>query len=216
MHPMSILRSVFSTLFSRTFRIGVLTGLILGAGGLFLFARVYMQFAGTPDRGPEFSVPDVSVEDIHTVRDTIPNDWSLYSVEDGGEMQFGALTDDPVLLNVWATWCDPCTAQRPALQTVRDSMASVVTVIFVSPEPRSTVRDHIDSNESVDGAYVADHFPSGLQGDVVPRTYVVRAGGEVVSLYVGPRDWDDEVMYQMIDRLQTTVAEADVVPPSPY
>lgn len=215
MHPMSIPRAVVSSLFSRTFGIGVLTGLILGAGGLFLFARVYMQFAGAPDRGPEFSVPDVSVEDIHTVRDTIPNDWSLYSVEDAVEMPFGALTDGPVLINVWATWCDPCTAQRPALRTVQDSMASDVTVIFVSPEPRSTVRDYIDSNESLDGAYVAEHFPSGLQGDVVPRTYVVRAGGKVVSQYVGPRDWDHEVVYQIIDRLRTTVAEADVVQPFP-
>lgn len=215
MLPVSILRTVFSALFSRAFLAGLLTGLILGAGGLFLFARVYMQFAGAPDRGPQFGVPDVSIEDIHTVQDTIPNDWSLYSVDEGDDVQFGTLTDGPVLVSVWATWCDPCLAERPSLQAVQDSLASDVTVLFVSPEARSAVREQIDSNESVDGAYVVDHFPSGLQGDLVPRTYVVRTGGTIVSRYLGPRDWDDEVVYQMIDRLQTSMAEADVVPSAP-
>lgn len=39
---------------------------------------------------------------------------------EGGEVALSELQGTPVLLNLWATWCPPCRAEIPYLQTLQD------------------------------------------------------------------------------------------------
>ena len=42
-------------------------------------------------------------------------DFSLTSL-DGAEVSLSGLRGTPVILNFWATWCDPCLSEMPLLE----------------------------------------------------------------------------------------------------
>ena len=63
----------------------------------------------------------------------------------GGELVMADLRGRPLLLNFWATWCAPCIAEMPMLDTFQHEYASrgwrVVGLAVDNPEP---VRDFVN------------------------------------------------------------------------
>lgn len=203
---MSVLRTFLSSLFSRVFLVGLLCGAVLGAGGLKLFSVAYMQMGSggdMPEQARYLAPIELSDSTALTVRDTIPDDWVLRSL-DGSEATFGALQRRPTLLTVGATWCEPCTAEMPTLQALHDTTGQAVRVAVVSPEPRDSLRRHLDEKGFSMPAYVADDVPSVLDGDVIPRTYLVRPNGAVVYRHVGPADWSADVAHRLLARARSS------------
>jgi peroxiredoxin len=46
-------------------------------------------------------------------------DFTLQTA-DGGTVRLADLKGQPVFINFWATWCDPCREEMPAMQAVYD------------------------------------------------------------------------------------------------
>lgn len=59
-------------------------------------------------------------------------DFSLHTL-DNRTIQLSELRGQPVLVNVWATWCPPCRAEMPALERVYQAyQASGVVILGVN------------------------------------------------------------------------------------
>ncbi len=51
---------------------------------------------------------------------------------DGSTLRLASLKGTPMVLNLWATWCQPCKAELPSLKKLQEQMADKLTVVAVS------------------------------------------------------------------------------------
>ena len=93
----------------------------------------------------------------------------------------------PVLLNVWATWCDPCREEMPSMQRLYEAYRDRgLRVVAVSIDDRGTeglirefVRDHhltFDILHDRESAIMTSYQVRG-----VPQTFLISAAGEIVG-----------------------------------
>jgi peroxiredoxin len=117
-------------------------------------------------------------------------DFSLRS-SDGKTVSLSAQRGHVVLLNFWATWCDSCKEELPALQALERKDGSRFVLLAVSVDddpskvvPRFAVRHGLDfpllyADRATQGAYAVR---------LLPTTYLIAPDGSIVRRYVGPID----------------------------
>jgi len=111
-----------------------------------------------------------------------------------------------ILLNVWATWCDPCRVEMPSMERLwRTFQGTGFRVVAVS----------IDKDDStVVNAFVKElgltfdvlHDQSGriqqiYQTTGVPESFVINRDGVIVKKVIGASAWDAQVNQILIRRL---------------
>ena len=112
---------------------------------------------------------------------------------DGRAWELAALKGRPVLLNFWATWCEPCRAEMPSLQRVaRERAGDGLLVLAVNyqegaPKIRSfleTLRLELPVLLDRDGTAARQWTPR-----VFPSTVLVDRRGQPMTSVVGEIDW---------------------------
>jgi thiol-disulfide isomerase/thioredoxin len=103
---------------------------------------------------------------------------------------------EPLLVNIWATWCAPCVKELPTLEALADR-AGTPRIIAVSQDmaPRGSVDAFLEKNGLT--ALEVWHDPkmelsSTLGAEVLPTTILYDAEGREVWRYVGDLDWTGE------------------------
>jgi thiol-disulfide isomerase/thioredoxin len=119
----------------------------------------------------------------------------------GTRTSLAAFAGHPVVLNFWATWCEPCSAELPALARLRTSYGQDVVLIAVSDESRDVTAPFLRAH-GVDALAVSD--PGRKIFDLysvtpLPVTLVLARDGTVTHVSVGELDWPE---------LQTAVTAA--------
>lgn len=117
---------------------------------------------------------------------------------DGATLDLAALKGQPVLLNLWATWCAPCKAEMPVLDAIAGENAGKLRVVTVSEDGK-------DGREKVPAFFAERNFAhlepwldskqdlsiSMGVGDM-PTTFLYDASGKEVARVTGAYDWEGE------------------------
>ena len=124
---------------------------------------------------------------------------------EGRELNLGALQGQPVLLNLWATWCAPCVVEMPMLDELAGARQGELRVITVSQDLRGA--------ELVTPFFAArqfEHLEPWLDpennlgasfdgGGVMPLTVLYDASGVEVFRVAGGYHWNSEEALAAID-----------------
>lgn len=125
---------------------------------------------------------------------------------DGPSMTLADLSGNRlVVLNFWATWCTPCTIEMPTLEALwqryRERGLTVAGISVDRGAPRELIRPYVRGLKLT--------FPVLLDPDMktagawrvtgLPATFVIKPGGEVVGLAVGPREWNSAEMRALLE-----------------
>lgn len=127
-------------------------------------------------------------------------------VLDGSTLRLADLRGSVVLVNFWASWCEPCREEMPVLQrygerTARTGERTVVVGVGVrtdfDDEARALVRDlgltyPIGRDTDVAGPGIGPIQRAFAITDLLPATVVVRPDGVVDRLHLGPLT-DDQI-----------------------
>lgn len=130
--------------------------------------------------------------------DAPPFDLPMLSVSEEGarsdSIALSSLAGRVVLINFWATWCEPCEREMPAMERLYEALSGegFELVAVAIDEKESDVKAFqeryrlsfpivLDLDQSVYAAY---------QTMGVPESLLVDREGHVVERYVGPREWD--------------------------
>jgi thiol-disulfide isomerase/thioredoxin len=104
-----------------------------------------------------------------------------------------------VLVNFWATWCEPCRDEMPSMQKLKERLAGrpfeIVAVNYGESEAK--VSEFV-RRMSVDFRVLLDpnqEAPKAWRVRVLPASFLVDRGGRVRFSVVGELDWaSDEVV----------------------
>ena len=103
-----------------------------------------------------------------------------------------SLVGKVVLVNFWATWCEPCVTEMPSLQRLRDELAPRFEVLGVNyQEGPARIKPFIEKTgitfpivRDTDGAVA-----KAWGARIFPASYVVDRAGDVKHVLIGAADW---------------------------
>jgi thiol-disulfide isomerase/thioredoxin len=129
-------------------------------------------------------------------------------------LSLSSLSGSVVLVNFWATWCEPCEREMPAMERLYEDLQG---------QPFELVAVAIDEAES-DVQLFQDRyqlsFPIVLDLDQsvsqsyqtmgVPESILLDREGRIIERYVGPRAWDAP---EHLARIRALIDGKPSVPP---
>lgn len=99
-----------------------------------------------------------------------------------------------VILNFWATWCPPCKAEMPHMQSFYEEHGEEIEVIAVNLTSRDNGIEAL--KKFVDDNGLTFSIPLDVNGEYgdayeiisIPTTYVIDENGQIYQKIVGPMD----------------------------
>jgi thiol-disulfide isomerase/thioredoxin len=112
---------------------------------------------------------------------------------EGRRHDLAAYRGKVVLVNFWATWCEPCREEMPSIERLRASLEgrpfAVLAVNLAEPEAR--IRKFLDS-VPLRFAVLLDRDGQATrawQAKLLPATYIVGPDGALRYRHIGELDW---------------------------
>lgn len=110
----------------------------------------------------------------------------------GDSLALSDLRGEPVLVNLWATWCLPCRAETPYLQSLYDRYsAEGLRMVGISVDDPGALDQVAEFTEGAGVTYDIMLDPHGFSLDVfqvigLPATFVVDREGVIRVARIGP------------------------------
>jgi len=153
----------------------------------------------------------VALSSVGLGADIIPADarkpaprWKLPNLT-GGSKQLSDYKGKVVLLNFWATWCEPCEREMPAMERLHEKLSPEgLRLVAVSVDETSDVVEQFRTRFGLSFEILWDadkRVANTYQAFKYPETLLIDRDGVVVERYIGPREWDSPLYEARLRRL---------------
>ena len=120
-----------------------------------------------------------------------------FSDPDGRTISFAELEGQPLLVNLWATWCPPCIAEMPTLDALAAREAGTLRVMTISEDLQGAevVAPFFAENDFAELEQWLDPdnaMMAALALDTLPVTILYDAEGRELFRVIGGMDWAGE------------------------
>jgi len=120
-------------------------------------------------------------------------DFSLKDMS-GKKVSFSEFKGKVLFINLWATWCGPCRAEMPTIQTLYNlTNSDQIKFAMVSLDTEKTINNipgYIKSNQYSFPVYSpSGYLPDQFQVSFIPVTYIVSKQGKIIMTLTGGTDF---------------------------
>ena len=146
---------------------------------------------------------DTTSEDLLIVSDK-PGFTSFFEDVESNKVSISNFKDKLILVNLWATWCEPCKEEMPSLdrlQSLFDKNEFHILAISVDRGPKkNSLKFFSDFNiENID-LYFDDRneIPREIKALGLPVSIFIDKSGNEIAKLIGPAEWDDQYFINFI------------------
>lgn len=126
------------------------------------------------------------------------------------------LAGQPVLVNIWASWCAPCVKEMPQLLALAGQRPELQLVLLSVDEDIKAAKTFMEGlakqiGDNVTLAHDPDRHTSTtvFQTYRYPETILIDAQGQMTGKLVGLVDWENADVLEMVDALIATMPEKE-------
>jgi thiol-disulfide isomerase/thioredoxin len=127
---------------------------------------------------------------------------------DGQIVQLSDLRGKVVFINFWATWCPPCIAEMPSVNTLYEQFRNNPQVVFLIVDADAQLdkaKQFMDKhNYSLPLFSTHSNIPDDIYKGTLPTTVIINKKGEIVFKQEGAADYTNQKLVQFIANLSTT------------
>jgi thiol-disulfide isomerase/thioredoxin len=141
---------------------------------------------------------------------TEPMQFTLSGL-DGSKLPLSNLKGRVVVVDFWATWCQPCRIQHPLYEQVKARFKDRPDVVFLAvdtdtEEDRPKVGPFLDTQKWSRNVYFEDGLQRLLNVSSIPTTMLFDKRGQVASRMNG--FLPDKFVDQLTDRIESALSES--------
>lgn len=146
--------------------------------------------------------------DLEQVENLGPADYNLsLTTLDGERTSLASFEGKTIFLNFWATWCPPCIAEMPNIQSLYEKVGDQEHMVFVMVSVDETVdeaRAFVEARSFDFPVYMlAGRVPQAYYSTTVPTTFVISPDGRIVARHEGMANYDTRAFRAFLDGLNT-------------
>lgn len=133
-------------------------------------------------------------------------DFTAADLATGDTVTLASYRGQVVLLNVWATWCEPCRVEMPSMERLHQELGPQglkIVAISIDEAGPDVVREFQrelgltfqilhDRSRAIERIY---------QTTGVPESFVLNREGRIMKKVIGAVDWDSPVNKDLVRRL---------------
>ena len=196
-----------------------LLAIALVAGGMALAAWALHSVFQTASTEVELTAPPQGSLHAGPEIGAVAPTFEVPGYDTGGRVRLAAFRGHVVLLNFWASWCAPCRAEAPTLESTYRKYKDR-GVVFVGVDLQSdTWRDSRAFLESFHITYPVGRDETGAVGrayrvNAIPTTYFVSPDGRILTIPITGGFTGKDGIHDLVAQLEKWLHEP-VVRPSP-
>lgn len=124
----------------------------------------------------------------------------------GTQRPFKDFRGKVIFLNLWATWCGPCRAEMPTIQSLYEQ-ANRDSVVFVmlsvdDEEAEQKISRYIEKSEFTFPVYrPSGYLTEQLNVPGIPTTFIISKDGRIVGKEVGATNFNTPRFRKFLDKL---------------
>lgn len=121
----------------------------------------------------------------------------------GKNVSFNNYKGKVLFINLWATWCGPCRAEMPGIQSLSEKLkGEQVEFIMLSVDKEAAlpkVKSYLENNQFTFPVFMPhEYLPEQFQVPSIPTTFIVSKNGKILMKEVGTRNYDTSKMVDFL------------------
>lgn len=164
-----------------------------------LFTPVGTQFKVWVNRLVAFSPSIIEIEE----REKISNyNGQLVNLYTGQAIDFSKSRGRVILISFWATWCPPCIAEMPSIQSLYNDFGDKIDFYLVTSENATKVSSFLKENNYSMPVYInALNMPEQLYSKSIPATFIIDKNGGIAVKKIGAANWNGDEVRNLLNNL---------------
>jgi thiol-disulfide isomerase/thioredoxin len=124
----------------------------------------------------------------------------------GNKFQFDQFKGKVIFLNLWATWCGPCKAEMPTIQSLysaipKDSVIFVMLSLDKDLQQPKVIKYITDKQYTFPVYMPSGYLTEQLNVPSIPTTFVINKQGKIVTKEVGTTNFDTPKFRKFLEGL---------------
>jgi thiol-disulfide isomerase/thioredoxin len=179
----------------RTLAAGLVMLALAGAFALIAWKSVERRIIAATMDSPQFSMHPQPAADF------------VFETLDGKQKHLSDFKGKVIFLNFWGTWCMPCMAEMPGVESLYRHVGRDPDVQFLAISRHNSpgaVWRYAELHRFSLPFYVSrdDDIPASMHLNEIPSTFVYSKDGKMVYSYIGAADWSRPEAVAFIESLR--------------